>query len=109
MALERLVDHAPDVVLVRDVGPDAALGRIQIGDRDGRPLRREAVGDRRSDSLRAPGDERDAPLEPHFRGEKEVGIRMRFCCVCNSGWSRARKSFHRSSAWSSARRRSRSA
>ena len=48
------------------------------------------------------------PSSAHFSGENAVGIRIRFSWVWISGWIFARKAFHVSSAWSSARRRARS-
>ena len=106
MPVERLVDHPLHVVLVRDVRADAALGRVQVGDHDRRALGREPLGDRRSDPLRAAGDERDLALEAtHLSGENEVGIRIRFSWVWIRGWIFARKATHASSDWSSRRRR----
>ena len=34
VALDDLVDHPLDVRLVGDVGPDAAVGRVEVGDHD---------------------------------------------------------------------------
>ena len=94
--VERLVDHPLHVLLVRDIRADAALGRVQVGDHDRRGLGREPLGDRRSDPLRAAGDERDLALEAtHLSGENEVGIRIRFSWVWISGWIFARKATQR--------------
>ena len=110
MTLDRLIDHPLDVVLVGDVGADAAFGRVEVGDHDLGTVRRETVGDRAADPLRTAGDERDLAIEAGHRiGENEVGIRIRFCWVWISGWILARNPFQVSSAWSSPRRRSRSA
>ena len=77
---------------------------------DLRSLGLEPGGDRRADPLRAAGDDRDLPVEgAHASGENEVGTRIRFCCVWKSGCTFARNSFQRGSAWSRARRSSRSA
>ena len=98
------------VVLRRDVGANAALGRFEVGDHDLRSLGREPRCDRGADPLRAAGDDRDLPVEgAHRSGENEVGTRIRFCCVWKSGCTFARNSFQRGSAWSRARRSSRSA
>ena len=100
-----------DVLLGRDVGLDPALRRVEVCDHDLRALALEPLDDRGADPLRAAGHDRDLAVErTHQRnGENAVGIRIRFCWVCRSGWSLARKSFHASSAWSSVRLRSRSA
>ena len=92
------------VVLVRDVGrdPDAVrerrgrlLGAREVGDHDARALGGEPLGDRAADPLRGAGDDGDLAVErAHQRiGEKDVGIRMRFCCVWISGWILPRNSF----------------
>ena len=118
-ALDDLVGQALDVVLVGDVDgePDAVrerrgglVGSVQVGDDDARACGGQSFGDRAADALRRAGDDGDLAVEgSHQRiGEKEVGMRMRFCWVWSSGWSRARKSFHASSAWSFARRSRRS-
>jgi hypothetical protein len=111
LAVERLVDHATDVVLVRDVGADAAFRRVEVGDDDDRALGGEAVGDCSADPLRPAGDNRHLALEllRHRSGENEVGIRIRFSWVWIRGWTLARKATQVWSAWSSARRRCRSA
>ncbi len=87
------------------------LRAAQVGDDDPRALGREPVRDRAADPLRRPGDDATLPSErAHQRiGEKEVGRRIRFCCVWISGWIFARNAFHASSACSLARRSSRSA
>ena len=87
------------------------LRAAQVGDDDARALGGEPVGDRAADALRRAGDDGDLAVErAHQRtGEKDVGTRMRFCCVWISGWIFARNAFHASSAWSFARRSSRSA
>ena len=65
------------------------------------PSRGEPVGDRAADPLRAARDERDLPgerAELICSGEKDVGTRMRFCCVWISGWILARNAFQSSRA-----------
>ena len=108
---ESLLDHPGHVVLGRDVGANAALGRFEVGDHDLRALGLEPGDDRRADPLRAARDDRDLAVErPHQRsGEYEVGTMIRFRCVWMSGRIFARKSFQRSSAASRARLSSRSA
>ena len=94
------------VVLARDVGGDrdaavVGLRRLlraaQVGDDDARALGGEPVGDRAADALRRAGDDGDLAVErAHQRtGEKDVGTRMRFCCVWISGWIFARNAFQR--------------
>ena len=80
-----------------------------VGDDDIGTLVCKAVRNRTADSPRAAGDDRHLAAEGHRIGENDVGIRIRFCCVWISGWIFARNDFHRSSAWSRARRSSRSA
>ena len=88
------------------VGQRRLLRAAQVGDDDARAFGREPVGDRAADPLRRAGDDGDLAVErAHQRtGEKDVGTRMRFCCVWISGWIFARNAFHASSAWSFARR-----
>ncbi len=115
-ALDDLGGHPLDVLLRGDVAVSptpsgtrrSLLGALQVGDDDPRALGGEPVGDRVPDALRAAGDERDLAVELHLIGENETGTRIRFCCVWMSGWILARNAFQRSSAWSRARRSSRS-
>ena len=88
-----------------------ALGRVQVGDDDGRARRLEAAGDRGADPLRAARDDRDLAAERlhQRRGEYDVGTMIRFRWVWISGRIFGRKAFQRSSAASRARLSSRSA
>ncbi len=107
---EHLVDERGHVRLGRDVGADPALGRVEVGDDDGRPFGLEPGRDRGPDPLGAARDDRDRALErAHRSGENDVGTSIRFFWVWINGWIFPRKSFQRASAASRARRSSRSA
>src|SRR5262249_51198432 len=110
VALDDLVREALHVLLGGDVRADPLGWRVQVGDRDRRALAFEPVRDRAADPLRAARYDRNLAPEAaaHRRGENAVGTRMRFCWVWMSGWIFARNSCQRSSAWSRARRASRS-
>jgi len=84
------------------------LCAAQVRDHDAGAGGRKALGDRTPDALGGARDDRDLAVHQRI-GENGVGIRMRFCCVCRSGCSRARKSRQPSSACRFARRSSRSA
>ena len=104
VALDGLVDHPLDVRLAERRPPGSALRRVQVGDHDRRALRRSPSAIAAPIPCAPPVTIATLPSSAHLIGENGSGIRIRFCCVCNSGCSCARKSFHASSACSSARR-----